>query len=180
MRRPIRLDLGCGNNKQNGYIGVDIFPGREVDLVANLEIPPLPFLTGSVDEAYTSHFLEHTENPNAVIEDIHRILAPNGRLVIKVPHYSNYKGFTPAHKRFFGYVFFDVYDPSTEGGQKWNYYSRARFRIVKRELRVFTSWKLPYTFFTAWLARWKPRFYECYFAFISPADEIYVEMRALK
>lgn len=106
MRRPIRLDLGCGNNKQAGYFGVDIFPGREVDVVANLEIPPLLFLTSSVDEVYVSHFLEHTENPNAVIEDIHRILAPQGALIIKVLHFSNYKGFQPFHKRFFGYTVF--------------------------------------------------------------------------
>lgn len=180
MRRSVRLDLGCGNNKQNGYVGVDIFSGREVDVVANLEIPPLPFLTSSVDEVYVSHFLEHTENPNAVIEDIHRILAPHGRLVIKVPQFSNYKGFQQFHKRFFGYTAFDVYDPTTASGQKWNYYSNARFRIVRKELRVFTTWKLPYTFLMAWFARWKPEFYEHFFAFISPAEEIYVEMQAVK
>lgn len=174
------MDLDCGNNKQAGYFGVDIFPGREVDVVANLEIPPLPFLTSSVDEVYVSHFLEHTENPNAVIEDIHRILAPQGALIIKVPHFSNYKGFQPFHKRFFGYTVFDVYDPATAAGQKWSYYSDARFRIIRKELRVFTSWKVPYTFLTAWFAWWKPEFYECFFAFISPADEIYVEMRVIK
>ena len=34
---PARLDFGCGQAKQPGYIGMDIFPGEGVDVVHDFD-----------------------------------------------------------------------------------------------------------------------------------------------
>lgn len=45
----IILNLGCGNNKQDGEIGVDIIDGPCVDIVADLNVYPMPFDENSAD-----------------------------------------------------------------------------------------------------------------------------------
>ncbi|HRY29196.1 MAG TPA: class I SAM-dependent methyltransferase [Elusimicrobiota bacterium] len=174
------VDLGCGKNKQPGCFGVDAVLLDGVDVVGDLSRGNIPFRTSSVRGVYCSHFLEHLEDPGALLKEIHRVLVPGGRLFLRVPHYSNYAGFNPAHRSFFGQNFFDIYDPDTDLGKRFDYFSDEKFRIVNKELRLFKTWKLPYTYLLQWLASWKPAAYECHFAFLSPAEEIYVEMEVLK
>lgn len=54
-----KLDLACGNNKADGFIGVDIARTDVVDVVWDLTLAPWPFEDDSIDEARCSHFLEH-------------------------------------------------------------------------------------------------------------------------
>ena len=39
----LKIDLGCGSNKKEGYIGVDILDVPGVDYVTDLSKNPLPF-----------------------------------------------------------------------------------------------------------------------------------------
>ena len=39
----VRLDLGCGNTKRPGFVGLDSFPGPTVDHVLDLTVDPFPF-----------------------------------------------------------------------------------------------------------------------------------------
>lgn len=59
------LDLGCGENKRQGCIGVDFRKVEGVDIVQNLTIFPWLSLPDNVaDVIYTSHLLEHI-NPDS-------------------------------------------------------------------------------------------------------------------
>lgn len=98
LEQPLKLDIGCGKNKKEGFYGLDLidFPG--VDIVADLRKPRwitarLPeelkprmegvqaivtgppqawgFLDNSVDEVHCSHFLEHLTNLNDKWERVH-------------------------------------------------------------------------------------------------------------
>jgi predicted SAM-dependent methyltransferase len=60
MINELKLDLACGQNKQEGYFGIDIFPGDKVDAVVDLEIFPWPIESNSADEIVCSHYVEHT------------------------------------------------------------------------------------------------------------------------
>lgn len=62
--KPIKLDIGAGQNKQKGFIGIDYeaFPG--VDIVHDVEVFPWPLPDACVDIATTSHLLEHL-NPHS-------------------------------------------------------------------------------------------------------------------
>lgn len=136
------IELGCGPNKRPGVIGIDQFNLPGVDFVTDLE-HGLPFLeTNSVDEIISRHVLEHIENFQLLMEEIHRVLKPGGKKVIIVPHFSSpyyYSDFT--HRRFFGLYTFDYFaDPaSTRLKRKVpSFYSDLRFTISFRRL-VFKS-----------------------------------------
>lgn len=55
----VKLDLACGQNKQAGFVGMDVFPYPGVDIVHNALKFPWPLPDESVDMIVASHFLEH-------------------------------------------------------------------------------------------------------------------------
>jgi GT2 family glycosyltransferase/2-polyprenyl-3-methyl-5-hydroxy-6-metoxy-1,4-benzoquinol methylase/spore maturation protein CgeB/Tfp pilus assembly protein PilF len=80
----IRLNLGCGADRREGYINVDAFV-ETADL--RLDIFDLPLASGSVDEMFSSHMLEHLgkyEVPKALAE-WHRVLKDGGRIRLNLP-----------------------------------------------------------------------------------------------
>lgn len=100
----MKLNLGCGQNKLDGFVNIDKYPTFSPDLVWDLEQTPYPFDAGSVIEIAARHVLEHLgQNPDVflrVIKELHRILAPGGIIDIKVPHFRS-DGFwgDPTHVR---------------------------------------------------------------------------------
>jgi len=106
----LRIDLGCGQNKKEGYLGVDILPLPGVDYIIDIE-NGFDFLDdNSVDEYYSSHFLEHINNLEFVLNEVHRTLKKEGIFKVIVPHFTNpyyYSDYT--HKRFFGFYSFDYF-----------------------------------------------------------------------
>lgn len=100
---PLRvLDIGCGGKKQQSFaIGVDKQDCPGVDVVCDLE-KGLPFPDDHADQVYAVHFLEHVHNLVGLMNDIHRVLKPDGVLHIIVPHYNNVNAIAdPTHVRFF-------------------------------------------------------------------------------
>ena len=65
-----------------------------VDVVHDLNTFPYPFADNEFDRIEIVHVLEHLDRPFDVMRELHRILAPGGTLLIKVPHFS--RGFTHA------------------------------------------------------------------------------------
>jgi len=55
----IYLDLACGGNKREGYVGMDVVPYPGVDIVHDALIFPWPLPDESVNHIVASHFLEH-------------------------------------------------------------------------------------------------------------------------
>lgn len=86
----MKLNLGSGQNKLDGYTNIDKFPDFEPDLVWDLEQTPWPFEDNSVSEIMANHVLEHlgqaTATYFAIIKELYRVLKPGGRLEISVPH----------------------------------------------------------------------------------------------
>ncbi len=89
-----KLNLGCGEDKKTGYINVDWSPLPNPDVVHDLNAIPYPFEDGSIDLIEAFHVLEHLDRPFVVMKEFHRILKVDGKLHIKVPHFS--RGFTHA------------------------------------------------------------------------------------
>ncbi len=88
MRNPIKLNLGCGKNLQNGYINVDKY--GEPDLRHDLEIFPWPWEHSSVSEVLLNHTLEHlgqaTDTFLKIIQELYTICRDQALLHIAVPH----------------------------------------------------------------------------------------------
>lgn len=78
------VDLGCGSRKPEGYIGVDIYPWPQVDIVADLS-EKFPFPDNTVDEVRAHDFIEHLPDRINTMNEIWRICKPNGIVDILVP-----------------------------------------------------------------------------------------------
>lgn len=99
----MKLNLGCGYNKLDGYVNVDHDVLCKPDVVADLE-ERLPFDDNSVDEIILNHVLEHlgqtTKSYFAIWKELYRVLKGGGELKITVPHW-NHENFhhDPTHVR---------------------------------------------------------------------------------
>lgn len=82
-KAPIRIDIGCGKNKREGFIGVDVLDFEGVDIAMDAGKEKWPWKDGSVDEIHASHFVEHLEPEERIhfINEVHRVL--------KMPEYNS-------------------------------------------------------------------------------------------
>ena len=99
----LRIDLGCGQRPKAGYYGLDHLEMPGVDIVAELNEPLSALPDNSVSEVHSFHVLEHVTNLIPLLRELHRVVVPDGKLELVVPHFSNPYGFSdPTHVRFFG------------------------------------------------------------------------------
>jgi hypothetical protein len=86
----IRLNLGCGQYKKEGYVNLDKYDSFAPDIVWDLECVPWPFEAGSVAEVEMRHCLEHmgasTESFLGIMKELYRVCAPDAVVAIEVPH----------------------------------------------------------------------------------------------
>ncbi len=86
----MKLDLGCGDKRREGFVRVDRSSRVEPDVVLDLEQLPWPWPDGSIDEIVMSHVLEHLgQAPEvffAIIQELYRVMRPGALLHITVPH----------------------------------------------------------------------------------------------
>src|ERR1022692_3988678 len=102
------LDLGCGRGTKDPalvpirrsmnetfYLGVDLDFGSLCDCNESSQICAagflLPFRDATFEVASSNMVFEHLENPCQVLEEVRRVLMPDGTLVLHTPsslHYS--------------------------------------------------------------------------------------------
>ncbi|MEO5950697.1 MAG: hypothetical protein ABIQ04_04580 [Candidatus Saccharimonadales bacterium] len=117
---PLRLSLGSGEHKPEGFKGVDLIKTNGVDYVQDLlKFPWTQFADNSVDEIECSNFVEHIPHGDSFndpffqfFDEIYRILKPaefdpsNPNIPIKgfarivCPYYSSMRAWQdPTHQR---------------------------------------------------------------------------------
>lgn len=99
--KPLRLDLGCGRNKREGFVGVDSLPfDGKVDVVCDLR-KPWQWKSDSVDEAHCSHFLEHLTGAERIhfFNELYRVMRKDAKVTIITPHSSSGRAYgDPTHQ----------------------------------------------------------------------------------
>jgi len=87
----LRIDLGSGQQHEAGWTGVDVSPESGAEVVHDLTAAPWPFGDDSVDEARSTHFLEHLTGPQRVafMDELWRVLKPGAECQIVVPYWSS-------------------------------------------------------------------------------------------
>ena len=98
---PVRVDLGCGGAKRDGYIGMDHQAGPGVDHILDLTADPYPFADASVDAVYSAHFLEHIPEPNHVFREIGRICKDGALVEFWTPYAWSDDAFLYGHIHLF-------------------------------------------------------------------------------
>lgn len=83
------LNLGSGTRRiSSSVINVDLFPFKEVDVVA--DITRLPLKDNSVDGIINEATLEHVRDCRAAIKEMQRVLKKGGYLYVVVPFIVGY------------------------------------------------------------------------------------------
>lgn len=98
--KPVKLNIACGQNKQEGFIGIDKVKTPAVDIVHDLEEFPWPFEDNSVDEVICSHYVEHTKDLIKFMDELWRIMKVGAKATIVAPYYSSIRCWQdPTHIR---------------------------------------------------------------------------------
>jgi predicted SAM-dependent methyltransferase len=115
----MKLHLGCGNTRLEGYVNYDIISGPAVDKTGPID--NLDIADGTVKEILTEHMIEHLtfEEFNRAIVEWYRVLEANGCLVVECPdllgvckefveanlynQYSSFKGYWPLIAHVYGH-----------------------------------------------------------------------------
>ena len=99
----IKLDLGCGQNRKEGFTGVDFYaPGEGIvkcDLFKSPWCAPgsdkLLWKDESVSEIHASHFVEHIPYKLRwpFFDECYRVLKPGGKMQIIVPNWKSERAY---------------------------------------------------------------------------------------
>ena len=88
------LDIGCGRKPYEKLFNAEQYVGLEIDTTQNrkqntadyfYDGGKFPFEDYSFDSVITNQVLEHVFSPNEFIDEISRVLKPNGMLLLTVP-----------------------------------------------------------------------------------------------
>ncbi len=99
----LKLDLGCGSphrrkasqrTKEEGWTGVDIEPGWG-EVTCDLGTAPWPWPDNSIDEAVSSHTLEHVHARGRVhfMNELWRVLKPGAKATIVTPYWASARAY---------------------------------------------------------------------------------------
>ena len=92
---PLKLDLGCGKRKQEGFHGVDIRAFEGVDTVLDIGSSPWPWPDSSVEEIYCSHFVEHLTALGRIhfANECYRVLKKDAKVTVITPNWSSARAY---------------------------------------------------------------------------------------
>ena len=167
------LDVGCGSGKMPGAVGLDISADTQADIVHDLNVFPYPIEDSSFDHVLLQDVIEHVAEPVRVLEELHRVLRPGGRLKLRTPHFSSVLAYSdPTHQHYFSALAIRSF-----AEPRFAHYTDARYEIVHVTIDLWLPFRLTGI---AALANRFQEVYEKYFAFWFPAMNLRAELIALK
>lgn len=126
----LKLNIGCGDQKKEGFEGIDIIDFGQKHILDVRE--GLPFEDETVDAIRHEHFLEHLTPDEAVdfMNECWRVLKKSenrGVMHIIVPYVRDDMSFVMTHRSF--------YTPDTfvdlQHGQRWKDYGIRRWDTLR-------------------------------------------------
>lgn len=137
----IRLDIGCGANKQPGFVGMDVLALPGVDIVHDINIHPWPLPDECALVAMCSHLVEHIP-PVAIgangtwfpfiafMDEVWRVLKPEGQFAIVCPHgWSAGYLQDPTHCNAINENTWAYFCPEQADGMLYSFYKPKPWRI---------------------------------------------------
>lgn len=177
---PQRLAIGCGHDVRAGWTNLDIAALPGVDVVHDLDNLPLPFPDGKFDFVEAIDILEHVREFPDVMRELHRIMAPGGRVHIEGPHFTSSTWCTdPTHRRAFAINTFEFFAAGSLHDRDY-YFDFAFAEVAVRRIGFQRVWYLPWNAPMEWLVnrhRKLQGFYESSgWSRLFPAHKIVIEL----
>ena len=139
MDEEVKLHVGCGTNKLEGWINIDSVEALKPDLVLDIT-QPLPYHDLSVDEVLAEDLLEHFDKyiRFVVFYQWARVLKVGGRITVQVPNFKKilFRYFKFGFDNFVDFIFgenmwrSEVYIGHF-GNHKWGYSDENLRNFVK-------------------------------------------------
>ena len=135
----VRLHLGCGTKKLNGWINIDAVKACEPDCVLDIS-QPLPYDDLCADEVLAEDLLEHFDKylRFVVFYEWARVLKIGGIITLSVPNFKKilFKFFKFGYDNFVDFIFGENMWESKIyigyfGNHKWGYNERTLKDFVK-------------------------------------------------
>jgi 2-polyprenyl-3-methyl-5-hydroxy-6-metoxy-1,4-benzoquinol methylase len=160
------LDVGCGNNKTKGAIGIDGSLSTQADVICEFKHRMFPFKDNIFDLVVCKQIIEHLSDTESFLKELHRLGKNGARIIIQTPHFSSYMAYGDyTHCHVFSFFFLD------------NLAQKASFKIIKKEITFHRAFR---RYGINWIANKFPLTYERFWAYIFPAEHIYFELEIIK
>lgn len=160
------LDVGCGNNKIKGAIGIDIDPNSKAEIIHDLDTFPWPVEDNTFDTVFCKHIFEHLKNPERAIKEVCRIIRRGGRIIIEVPHFSSHTAYTNFYHRYF--FTYELMNKLVD---------LIKYKPIIKQITFYKTFRFLGIQF---LASKFPRNYERFWTYIFPAENVYFELEVVK
>ena len=83
----MKLNLGAGTKRYEGYINIDNDVGSQPNYILDLEKDNLPFENNTVDHVLAHHILDHLgDGFFHCLKELYRVCKPNTIIDVRVPH----------------------------------------------------------------------------------------------
>ena len=137
---PVKiLDVGCGTNKYEGAIGLDINPRTGADVIHDLGVFPYPFEDNEFELIVSRHVIEHVPDVLGFVDELYRIAAPGARIEIVAPHYTNPDWASdPTHRNHLNSYTFTSFVPERT---VYDFYTETKLRPLKTYASLANLWK---------------------------------------
>ena len=131
-KAKLNLDIGCGENCQRGFVGIDkrALPG--VEIVHGIEVIPWPIESETADIVMMSHLIEHIKPwlTIEVVDEVWRILKPEGMFFVSTPYAGTFRYFQdPTHCNPWNEVTVEYF---VYGGSLYNIYKPKPWKLEKK------------------------------------------------
>lgn len=150
-KQLVKLNLACGNNRREGYVGVDLHKTDAVDVQQDLLKFPWAFEDNSIYEIFCSHFVEHIPiqlpdgqyGMNAFMEECYRILMPGGTMHIVAPYYTSVRAWQdPTHCRAITELTFQYYSQKFAKAIGVDHYiAKCNFEPISKTYALNPEWE---------------------------------------
>lgn len=100
------LDYGCGNSPYESlfpnceYYGIDISLKHESDHFRKFDGKTIPFENNYFDSVICTEVIEHVSDEVFLLQEIYRVMKPNGVLLMTVPFFWEEHGHPDDYRRF--------------------------------------------------------------------------------
>jgi hypothetical protein len=85
----IKLDVGCGSNKKEGFVGIDLY--GDFNYKVDLNKDKFPFQDNTVVEFYSRGVLGYLKNLKHCFDEIHRVAMNKAKVKFLCYHFTSYR-----------------------------------------------------------------------------------------